>query len=51
MLLFITLRKEVEDENEGRAIYELVKQKLADRPDVKIAGHVNNRFLEIEEPS
>ncbi len=44
MELIITLRKTVESEEEGKAIYELVKQKLEERPDVKITGHVTNQF-------
>lgn len=49
MELVITLRKTVEDPDEGRHIYELVKERLADRPDVKIQGHVTNHF-NMEEP-
>jgi len=44
MYLVITLRKEVPDRETGRAILDLVKTKLADRPDIKIAGSVNNHF-------
>lgn len=44
MYLVITLRKEVEDRDEGKAIYEFIKQRLEDRPDVKISGHVTNHF-------
>lgn len=46
MQLVITLRKEVADREAGEAIYELVKQKLEDRPDIKITGHVTNHFIE-----
>ena len=49
MQIIITLRKEVADRDEGRAIYELVKSKMADRPDVTITGHVSNHF-DLEEP-
>lgn len=51
MQLTITLRKDVADRDEGEMIFELVKTKLADRPDIKIAGHVTNHFVESEEPS
>ncbi len=51
MKLVITLRKEVADRDEGETIYELVKTRLADRPDVEVHGHVTNHFIEIEEPS
>lgn len=49
MDLVITLRKEVADREAGKKIFELVKQKLEDRPDIKITGHVTNHF-DIEEP-
>jgi len=44
MQLVITVRKEVEDREQGEAIYNLVKQKLADREDLTITGHVTNHF-------
>jgi len=44
MYLIITLRKEVPDRETGKAIYDLVKQRMEDRPDVKIGGHVSNHF-------
>lgn len=44
MYLVITLRKEVEDREAGQTIYELVKIKLADRPDIEVHGHVTNHF-------
>lgn len=44
MYLIITLRKEVPDRDAGKIIYELVKQRLDDRPDVEIRGHVTNHF-------
>lgn len=51
MQLVITLRKEVEDRDEGEEIFELVKERFADRPDVKVLGHVTNHFAqEPEEP-
>ncbi len=49
MQLVITLRKDVEDRDEGEAVFELVKTRLADRPDVKVTGHVTNHFT-LEEP-
>lgn len=49
MQLVITLRKDVADREEGEQVYELVKQKMADRPDVKVTGHVTNHF-DLEEP-
>lgn len=44
MQIIITLRKEVPDRDTGKAIFDLVKERLADRPDVKIEGHVSNHF-------
>jgi len=44
MYLIVTLRKEVPDRDTGKAIYELVKQRMADRPDVELHGHVTNHF-------
>jgi len=44
MNLVITLRKEVPDRETGEEIFDLVKQKMADRPDVIITGHVTNHF-------
>ena len=46
MQLVITLRKEVANPEEGAQIYELVKQKLEDRPDIKATAHVTNHFIE-----
>lgn len=50
MYLVITLRKEVADREEGRTIYDVVKQKMADRPDVTVNGHVSNHF-DLGEPN
>lgn len=44
MQVIITARKEVADAAAARAIYDLVKQKMADRPDVTITGHCSNHF-------
>jgi len=49
MQLVITLRKEVPDRETGKTIYELVKTKLEDRPDIKVSGHITNHFVK-EEP-
>lgn len=45
----ITLRKEVPDRETARLIYDLVKERLTDRPDVTITGHFTNHF-NLEEP-
>lgn len=44
MQVIITLRKEVPDRETGRAIFDLVKERLADQTDVKVTGHVSNHF-------
>ena len=44
MHVTITLRKEVPDRETGRAVYDLVKERLADRPDVDVKGMINNHF-------
>lgn len=49
MYLIITLRKEVPDREAGRAIYDIVKARMIDRPDVTITGHITNHF-DLEEP-
>lgn len=50
MNLVITLRKEVPDREAGKTIFDLVKERMADRPDVTVTGHVTNHF-DLEEPS
>jgi len=46
MYLVITLRKEVADRDEGRAVYDIVKARLADRPDITLGGHITNHFID-----
>jgi len=50
MYLVITIRKPVSDSDQGELIYELVKQKLSDRPDLQITGSVNNHYDMEPEP-
>ena len=40
----ITIRKPVETREEARAIYDMVKTKMEDRPDVTVSGHFSNHF-------
>jgi len=40
----ITARKECPDRDAARLIYDTVKQKLADRPDIELNGHFTNHF-------
>lgn len=42
--IIITLRKEVADEAGARAVYQTVKQKMADNPDITITGHISNHL-------
>lgn len=44
MYLVITLRKEVPDRDAARVIYDLVKERMADRPDVIVTGLASNHF-------
>lgn len=46
MELIVTLRKEVADQAEGKSLYEFVKDKLKEKPEVKVTGMVNNHFIE-----
>ncbi len=50
MKVVITLRKTVPDRDAGRVVYDLVKDRLADRPDVTVTGHITNHFDLTEEP-
>lgn len=50
MQLVVTLRKDVPDQETGEAIFDLVRQRLADRPDIQITGHVTNHFPEPPPP-
>jgi len=51
--LSIYLRKPVDTLEEGEALYELVKERLADRPDITISGTTSNHYESVvpEEPS
>ena len=44
MKLVITIRQEVPDRDEGIEAYEWVKDHLAEKPELKISGHVTNHF-------
>lgn len=49
MQVIITLRKDIESREQGEQVYAVVKQKLADQPDIKVSGHVSNHFVDDEE--
>ncbi len=42
MHLVITLRKEVPDESTGQALFEAVRTKMEEYPDVTVTGSVSN---------
>lgn len=44
MMLTITLRKSVEDQLEADNLYELVKTRIEDHPEVSLTGHTSNHF-------
>lgn len=44
MFVIITARKEVADVAEARTIYDWIKSKLIDRPEVQITGQASNHF-------
>ena len=51
--LSIFLLKPVDSLDEGEALYELVKERLADRTDITISGTTSNHYESVvpEEPS
>lgn len=50
MRLVITLRKEVADEQEASNLYEVVKQWLVNKPDIKVSGQVSSDLETIPPP-
>lgn len=44
MQVIITLQEEIKDPEEGRQLYNLVKNRLADIEDITITGHITNHF-------
>ena len=51
MFLVVTARKEVPDRDAGKTIYDLIKARMSDRPDVQLQGHVTNHFDLDQEPT
>ena len=52
MVLTITLRREVPDRDTGKLLFDLVKDRLGDMPDIDVRGHVANHFdLEPDPPT
>lgn len=50
MELTIILRKTIKDPEEGRQIFNLVKERLQDRQDVTVRGHTTKDFETEDEP-
>jgi len=46
MKLIVTLIKEVETIEQGEQIFQAVKTRYADQPDIKVSGHITNHFVE-----
>ena len=44
MYVCISLRKEVDDSSQGRVLYDLVKERFKDRPDITVSGSCSNHF-------
>jgi len=44
MELVVTLRKEIETEEQAETLFNLVKTRLEDYPDIKINGHTSKRL-------
>lgn len=42
--LIVVLRKGTDTPEEAEALYNIVKQKLADHPEIEISGHVTNHY-------
>lgn len=49
MYLQITLTKEIDNTDQGQQLYNLVKQRLTDHPEVEVHGHMTEN-LPLEEP-
>lgn len=41
MRLVITLSKAVNDTEQGQELFDIVKERLADKPDIKIQGNIS----------
>lgn len=50
MYLTVVLRKEVADEAQGEALYNIVKDKMSDHPDVTVSGTINSTLPKPEVP-
>jgi len=46
MKLVITLSKEVETAEQGQQLFDIVKQRYAEQPDIKVTAHVKTSLTE-----
>lgn len=44
MYLTVALRKEVEDLDQGRFLFEMIKTRLEDKPEITVTGNVSTQF-------
>lgn len=49
--LTIVLRKEVATLEESEALFQLVVERFADKPEIRVNGSVSNHYQKPEEPS
>jgi len=50
MFLTVVLRKEVPDEAQGEILFNVVKDKMSDYPDVTVSGTINSTLPKPEVP-
>lgn len=48
-VLIITARREIESQEQGHTIFDIVKEKLLDHPEIILTGHISNHFTDTEE--
>jgi len=46
MLLIVILSKEIESQEEGQQLYDIVKAQYVNQPDIKVEGKVNNNCVD-----
>lgn len=51
MKLTITLRKDVQDQEHAQLIYDLVKGRIEDHPEISLTGHTSNHFAAYVPPT
>lgn len=48
MQLIIILRKEVETQEQGQALYDIVKEQYVENPEIDVKGSISNQLIEDE---